>query len=164
VRPEGVRPLQETTALGKTLELFWSRINSSQGTTNMDFELNRKFCDPTNCAGNGITPLRTTNDKLISYDLSQGGTVPTISIRTWDGSVWGPADVISGGSNPDAVGSVNTTTIPENQAGGAQPAGIGEQDPFTFGERPNNVEVRRQKDATPAPGRGSTAPRSRGPS
>jgi hypothetical protein len=129
---------QETTALGKTLELFWSRINSPQGTTNMDFELNQKFCDPnatpTNCAGNGITPLRTIGDRLITYDLSNGGTVPTISIRTWTGLVWGPADVISGGSNPDAIGSVNTTTIPENQAGGAQPAGIGQQDPFTFGE------------------------------
>jgi hypothetical protein len=127
----------ETTTSGKFLELFWSRINSPQGTTNMDFELNQKFCDPnaspTNCAGNGVTPLRTAGDKLITYDLSQGGTVPTISIRSWDGSAWGAASVISGPGGT-AVGSVNTSTIPTNQAGGAQPAGIGQQDPFTFGE------------------------------
>jgi hypothetical protein len=130
--------LKESTTAGNFLELFWSRINSPQGTTNMDFELNQKFCDPsatpTNCASNGVTPLRTIGDKLITYDLAQGGTVPTISIREWNGSAWGGATVISGGSNPDALGSVNTTSIPENEAGGAQPAGIGQQDPFTFGE------------------------------
>ena len=89
------------------LELFWSRVQSPQGTTNMDFELNQKFCaptaTPTNCADNGSgvtpeTPLRTTGDKLITYDLSRGGTVPAISIRTWNGSQWGSATVISGGA------------------------------------------------------------------
>jgi hypothetical protein len=104
----------------------------------MDFELNQKFCDPTatptNCANNGAgvtpeTPLRTTGDKLITYDLAKGGTVPTISIRTWTGSAWGPATVISGGANPQALGSVNTSTIPATETGG-----MGSQDPFTFGE------------------------------
>src|SRR5215203_1771790 len=81
------------------LELFWSRVQNPSGTTNMDFELNQKFCDPTatptNCAnnGNGVrpeTPVRTVGDKLITYDLSQGGTNPTISIRRWTGSAWSP--------------------------------------------------------------------------
>jgi hypothetical protein len=128
----------ETSATAKFLELFWTRINSPQGTTNMDFELNQKFCDPTatptNCADNGAgmtpeTPLRTMGDKLITYDLSRGGTVPTISIRTWLGSVWGPATVISGGANPLALGSVNTSTIAPADSGG-----IGQLDPLTFGE------------------------------
>src|SRR5215217_3995497 len=98
------------------LELFWSRVQNPSGTTNMDFELNQKFCDPTatptNCAnnGNGVTPetpVRTDGDKLITYDLSQGGTNPTISIRTWDGSQWGPATLISGsGPNAQALGAV----------------------------------------------------------
>jgi hypothetical protein len=122
----------------KFLELFWSRVQSPQGTTNMDFELNQKFCDPsatpTNCANNGSgvtpeTPVRTVGDKLITYDLSKGGTVPTISIRTWTGSVWGAATVISGGANPLALGSVNTSTIAAADSGG-----LGSQDPFTFGE------------------------------
>jgi hypothetical protein len=132
--------LTETTTAGKFLELFWSRVNSPQGTTNMDFELNQKFCDsnanPTNCSTNNVTPIRTDGDKLVTYDLSKGGTVPVISIRSWNaaGSAWGPATVISGGANASALGSVNTSTIPANEAGGAQPAGIGAQDPFQFGE------------------------------
>src|SRR5215218_570507 len=98
---------------GKFLELYWTRINSPQSTTNMDFELNKNFCDTTDptpdpdlCASNGpnqdpdsvqVTPERETGDKLITYDLSKGGTVPTISIRTWNDTTgaWGPAEVIS---------------------------------------------------------------------
>jgi hypothetical protein len=130
------------------LELFWSRVQSPQGTTNMDFELNKEFCDgtATHCANNGttnnpvyVTPKRTDGDKLIAYDLSKGGTTPTISVRTWDGTAlaWGPADVISGGSSPDALGSVNTSTIPSTESGGVSgglTTALGQQDPFTFGE------------------------------
>src|SRR5712691_3230754 len=104
----------------------------------MDFELNRNFCDgtPANCADNGkglrVTPLRVAGDKLISYDLSKGGTVPMISIRTWrDSGVWGPADPISGGANPGAIGSVNSSPIPASEADAIGPTGL---DPFTFGE------------------------------
>jgi hypothetical protein len=134
----------EIGATSKFLELFWSRINSPQGTTNMDFELNQKFCDPTatptNCANNGSgvtaeTPLRTTGDKLITYDLSKGGTVPTISIRSWTGSAWGAATVISGpGGN--AIGSVNTSAITA-----ADSDGVGPLDPFTFGEAAINFSA-----------------------
>ena len=134
----------ETTATGKFLELFWSRVQNPSGTTNMDFELNQKFCDPTatptNCANNGSgvtpeTPLRTTGDKLITYDLARGGTAPTISIRTWTGSAWGPALVISGPGG-SAIGSVNTSTITA-----ADSDGIGPLDPFTFGEASINFSA-----------------------
>jgi hypothetical protein len=123
---------------GKFLELFWTRVQNPSGTTNMDFELNQKFCsgstaDP-NCADNGSgvtpeTPVRTVGDKLITYDLSNGGTVPTISIRTWEGSAWGAPTEISGGSQPRALGSVNTSTIASGDSGG-----LGSLDPYTFGE------------------------------
>jgi hypothetical protein len=122
---------------GKYLELFWSRVQNPSGTTNMDFELNQKYCsgsasDP-NCADNGSlgpeTPVRTVGDRLVTYDLSQGGTVPTISIRVWNGSAWGPGTVISGGAQPRALGSVNTSTIASGDSGG-----VGSQDPYTFGE------------------------------
>ena len=128
------------------LALFWSRVQNPKGTTNMDFELNQEFCDGTaaHCANNGsaknpvfVTPKRSVGDKLITYDLSKGGTVPSISIRTWSGSAWGPATVISGGANPDALGSINTTSIPATETGGATgglTTGLGSQDPFTFGE------------------------------
>src|SRR5215207_4485037 len=130
------------------LELFWSRVQNPSGTTNMDFKLNQKVCDgtatPTNCAnnGNGVTPetpVRTDGDKLITYDLSQGGTNPTISIRKWTGSAWSPATVISGAADPDpdALGSINTSLIPANETGGVSgglTTALGSQDPFTFGE------------------------------
>jgi hypothetical protein len=123
----------ETAASGKFLELFWSRVQSPQGTTNMDFELNQKFCEPTaptpaTCSSNGVTPVRSVGDKLITYDLSKGGTVPVISIRTWNGSVWGPASIISGPGGT-ALGSVNTTLLAAADTGG-----MGAQDPYTFGE------------------------------
>lgn len=134
----------ETTATAKFLELFWQRKNSPAGTTNMDFELNQKFCDvnatPTNCASNGAietaTPVRTPGDRLITYDLSRGGVSAAISIRTWTGSAWGPATVISGPGG-QALGSVNGNPngrpalppIPASETGG-----LGPLDQFTFGE------------------------------
>src|SRR3954464_1429000 len=119
----------EVTATGKFLELFWTRVQNPSGTTNMDFELNQKACEPaatpTNCSTNGVTPARTVGDKLITYDLANGGTVPTISIRTWTGSAWGaPIDMTASG---DALASVNTSAIPASDAGG-----IGALDAFTF--------------------------------
>src|SRR6266699_5974811 len=103
---------KETTASAKYLELFWSRVQNPSGTTNMDFELNQKTCDPaatpTNCSTNGVTPVRTIGDKLITYNLSNGGTVATIEIRTWGiptAGVWGPAtDLTAAG---EALGTVN---------------------------------------------------------
>src|SRR5215212_465207 len=70
-----------TNPTGKNLALFWSRVQNPSGTTNMDFELNKVFCDgtATNCANNGtksplyVTPKRSVGDKLITYDLSKGG-------------------------------------------------------------------------------------------
>ncbi|MDP9336959.1 MAG: hypothetical protein M3Q30_27100, partial [Actinomycetota bacterium] len=115
----------EVTTTSKFLELFWSRVQDPSGTTNMDFELNQKFCDPaaipTNCANNGVgvtpeTPLRTIGDKLITYDLAQGGVTPTISIRTWTGAAWGPATDIT--ASGEALGSVNTSTIAAADSGG----------------------------------------------
>jgi hypothetical protein len=45
---------------GKFLDLLWTRVQDPSGTTNMDFELNQKFCDGTaaytntvNVSGNG---------------------------------------------------------------------------------------------------------------
>jgi hypothetical protein len=141
------------------LELFWSRVQNPSGTTNMDFELNKVLCDgtATKCANNGtsrnpvyVTPKRSVGDKLITYDLSQGGTNPTISIRTWIGAAgkvaahWSDADVISGGSSPDALGSINTSLIPATETGGTSgglTASLGSQDPFTFGETAISFEA-----------------------
>jgi len=120
------------------LELFWSRVQDPTGTTNMDFELNQKFCDTTvatdtDCSANGVTPVRTGDgsgtgfdDLLITYDLSRGGTVATISIRRWTGTKWGPADTLD---PTEALGTINTSPIPASESDG-----LGSLSPRTFGE------------------------------
>jgi hypothetical protein len=129
------------------LNLFWSRVQDPEGTTNMDFELNQKFCgpdvndvdndgnttepNPQTCTANGITPIRTgdgigtgVDDILITYDLSRGGTVATISIRKWSGSAWGPAVELD--QQSEAVGSINTSPIAASALGALSPRTFGE--------------------------------------
>jgi uncharacterized surface anchored protein len=105
------------------LNLFWSRVQDPTGTTNMDFEFNQS----TTISSNGVTPVRTAGDLLIIYDLSNGGTVPTLSKRTWTGSAWGPATDLVGGTN--ATGSINTSEIDAADADG-----LGTHSARTFGE------------------------------
>jgi len=114
------------------LELFWSRVQDPSGTTNMDFELNQKFCDGTaaNCATNLVTPKRTTGDLLITYDLSRGGTVATISLRRWTGTQWGPADTLD---PTEARGTINSSSIAQSPLVTAQNP-TGSLSPRTFGE------------------------------
>lgn len=118
---------QETTAaFAQYLHLYWSRVQEPSGTTNMDFELNRS----TTLSSNGVTPVRSENDLLITYDLTKGGTVPALSKRTWDNTnkVWRDAVALAG----NAIGSINSSVITAANAGGA--TGIGALDPRTFGE------------------------------
>jgi hypothetical protein len=61
------------------LYLAWRRVQAPSGTTNMDFELNQL----STLSANGITPVRKAGDVLIKYDLSNGGTNPTIGFHTW---------------------------------------------------------------------------------
>lgn len=67
------------TTLDNILYLSWERVQDPTGTTNMDFEFNRSRT----LSRNGITPVRTHGDLLISYDLANGGTQPTIGYRVW---------------------------------------------------------------------------------
>lgn len=68
-----------STTLNNILYLAWERVQDPTGTTNMDFEFNRSRTP----SSNGITPVRTQGDLLISYDLANGGTQPTIGYRVW---------------------------------------------------------------------------------
>ena len=101
----------------------------------MDFELNQKFCTgrahraTTAQERRHVTP-NGRGDKLITYDLSKGGTVPAISIRTWRGSAWGPATWSAAAPTRTALGAVNTSA----DRGRPTSGGIGALDPFTFGE------------------------------
>jgi len=125
---------QEGDTSGGFLNLFWSRVQDPTGTTNMDFELNKRQCTPNqtptadpDCSANGLTPIRSVGDVLVIYDLSNGGTHPTLSIRRWTGSAWGPATLLT--DAVDATGSINTSAIAD-----ADSDGIGAQSPRTFGE------------------------------
>jgi hypothetical protein len=116
------------------LHLFWTRVQDPSGTTNMDFEFNDKACttdDKSGCSANGVTPIRTEGDLLITYDLSRGGTQATISLRKWTGTVWGPALSLDPAV---AVGSINTETITTNINGFP-----GTYSPRTFGEATINL-------------------------
>lgn len=59
--------------------LAWERVQEPTGTTNMDFEFNKS----TAVSANGVTPVRSEGDVLIKYDLSQGGTNPTLGFHRW---------------------------------------------------------------------------------
>ena len=124
---------QEGTTSTGFLNLFWSRVQDPSGTTNMDFELNKRQCTPgqnpadADCTANGLTPIRSIGDVLVIYDLSQGGTHPTLSVRRWTGSAWGPAADLTAAN--DATGSINSSAILP-----ADSDGLGNQDPRTFGE------------------------------
>jgi hypothetical protein len=119
------------------LHLFWTRVQDPSGTTNMDFEFNDKACitggDQSGCSANGVTPIRTIGDLLITYDLSRGGTQATISLRKWTGTVWGPALDLDPAV---AVGSINTETI-TTAINGIE----GTYSPRTFGEATINLDA-----------------------
>jgi hypothetical protein len=116
---------QEGGTTSGFLNLYWSRVQEPQGTTNMDFEFNQERAAAGQ--GNGVTPLRRAGDLLIIYDLAQGGTRPVLSLREWTGSAWGPAtDLTASGK---ATGSINTSPIPAGEADG-----LGAHSARTFGE------------------------------
>jgi hypothetical protein len=99
------------------LYLAWERVQEPNGTTNMDFEFNQS----TQVSSNGVTPVRTAGDVLIKYDLSQGGTNPTLGLHRWVTSgnpatvceanntvpCWGPVQSLAG----NFEGSINTVPV-----------------------------------------------------
>jgi hypothetical protein len=129
----------ETTATDRFLNLFWHRVQEPVGTTNMDFEFNKSSV----ISGNGVTPVRTSGDALIMYDLSRGGNTPTLWLSRWiDGSEGGTAaDCEANNALPCwnerinltaagvATGSINSSPIPA-----AESDGLGDISPRTFGE------------------------------
>jgi hypothetical protein len=126
---------QEKNTSGEFLHMFWTRVQDPSGTTNMDFEFNQSKV----ISANGVTPVRTNGDLLITYDLSRGGTVPTLSLREWNGSAWGPSEPLSEAGV--AAGSINTTAITE---GASVVTGDDELDslsPRTFGEATIDLSV-----------------------
>lgn len=125
------------------LNLFWSRVQDPSGTTNMDFELNRRDCTPNtndaDCSANGYTPIRSAGDLLIQYDLSNGGTNPHILISSWvttgpksqceaanSTPCWSTKQDLTG---TGSAGSINMSAIPVGDSDD-----LGAHSARTFGE------------------------------
>jgi hypothetical protein len=91
------------------LHVFWQRVNSPQGTTNMDFEFNKSS---TPCGGGSPNVQRTAGDILLQFDVDQGGKVATLSKRTWIGNAtagnWSAAVPLS---ETVAIGAINQVPI-----------------------------------------------------
>src|SRR5262249_21715365 len=80
--------------------LAWERANTL-GTANIDFEFNQSAV----VSANGVTPVRTVGDMLITYDFASSGNVLNLGLRRWTGSAWGPSIDLSGAGF--ANGAVN---------------------------------------------------------
>jgi hypothetical protein len=124
------------------LYLAWVRTNTL-GSANMDFELNQS----TTVSANGVTPVRTAGDILITYDFDQGGVAVSLAYHVWVATgpkslcfaanaapCWGQRQSLTG----NAIGAVND--IPDGQT---TPDPIANPDqnlaPRTFGEAAINL-------------------------
>ena len=106
----------ERTATKVFLNVFWTRVQDPSGSTDVDFEFNQSAVtdnDPQDQPQ--IIPVRTVGDLLMTYSLSNGGSVATIEKRFWGGSSWGAASTLSAS---DAIGSINATPIAAADSGG----------------------------------------------
>ncbi|GAA1786525.1 hypothetical protein GCM10009748_21190 [Agromyces lapidis] len=128
--------LETNDAGHQYLHLYWHRVQDPTGTTNMDFEFNKSKV----LSDNGVTPVRSTGDLLIQYDLSNGGTNPQLSISTWvtagAGSQCEASNSVPCWSTRTnftelglATGSINATAITAPNADG-----LGAISARTFGE------------------------------
>jgi hypothetical protein len=133
----------EENANGRFLNLFWRRVQEPSGTTNMDFEFNKSKV----ISANGVTPVRTEGDVLIQYDLSQGGTNPTLWASRWVTSgagsqceannstpCWGTRVNLTAAGI--ASGSINLVPI-----SAANSDGLGAMSARTFGEAQVNLDA-----------------------
>jgi len=133
------------------LYLAWERVQAPTGTTNMDFELNQS---PT-MSGNGVTPVRTAGDLLITYDLDSGGTVPTLGYHVWvtaaSANGQSAANVCAASVafpcwdkvhtlNANVAGAVNTLSVTDPILAPGQTSARS-LDPTTFGEALINLQA-----------------------
>jgi hypothetical protein len=123
----------EHGATDSFVNVFWTRVQAPSGTTTMDFEFNQStvrqndISPPKNPDVNTTTiPLRTVGDILVTYFLEAGGTHPSLTIRTWNGTAWGTSNPVPAS---DGLAAINTTAITAANAGG-----LGALDAYTFGE------------------------------
>jgi hypothetical protein len=119
----------ETVAGQTFLYLAWERAVNI-GNANMDFEINQNATTGFDANTTGaITLNRTAGDLLVTYDFGGSGT-PTLGIRTWTGSAWGPSTTLNA---TNSQGAVNTVAV-NDPISGVNNLGIG-----LFGEAAINL-------------------------
>jgi uncharacterized repeat protein (TIGR01451 family) len=101
------------------LALGWIRDNSL-GTANFDFELNQLNA----LSANGVTPVRTTGDALLSFDFESSGNVVTLTLRKWDGDTgrWGEPQTLN-------IEGTGFAAVNDPELFGTEPGGV--VNPFT---------------------------------
>ncbi len=85
------------------LHLAWIRANTL-GTANIDFELNQSSV----LSSNGVTPVRTPKDVLISFDFAASGNRVILGWREWLGTSWSTSRAFNG----LAQGEINRVDVP----------------------------------------------------
>jgi hypothetical protein len=84
------------------LYLAWERANTL-GTANMDFEFNQSSTP----SANGVTPVRTAGDILITFDFSSGGNQINLGILSWQTAPPAPGKTgCFAGLNPDGSSKI----------------------------------------------------------
>lgn len=90
------RVASETVSGDVYLYVAWNRTNIL-GSANMNFEFNASSTP----SANGLTPVRTAGDVLITFDFASGGNKVELGLARWS---QGPC-VASGAKLPDCWGS-----------------------------------------------------------
>ena len=110
--------------------LAWLRAETL-GTVNIDFELNQSSVP----SANGVTPQRSLNDVIISFDFTAGENVVQLSLRKWLGAQWSEPEDLSAPDMNLAKGAVNDpVAFPGVQYPSKDLDGIGDIAELTFGE------------------------------
>ena len=137
---------QEKAGSTDFLYLAWERANLL-GSAHLDFEFNQS----TTPSANGVTPVRTAGDVLITFDFGGSGT-PDLGLLHWVTSgatsqceasnslpCWGNrVDLSAAGF---AEGSVNTTDVTDNNPPGNPTVLAGDASGSTFGEAAINLSL-----------------------
>lgn len=96
----------ETIGLVQYMYLRWTRANTL-GTANIDFEFNQSKT----LSANGVTPVRTAGDVLITFDFNGGGdpTKVVLSVSKWTTS-GDPAAVCEASNSVPCWGKLTSLT------------------------------------------------------
>jgi hypothetical protein len=118
----------ETVGSRPLLYLAWVRSNTL-GSANMDFELNHTRT----LSSNGKTPVRTSDDVLVTFDFSNGGDHVDINLLKWKTSGANSLCEAGGGTTADGCWGAKVDLDASGFADGAVNDGFSTTDPIAGG-------------------------------